>query len=67
VASLAIEKYVVSLLDIGEVIIPCAWMLQVVHMQNVYDHPVDDLYLAINLGVESHGLSEIGIQHQPES
>jgi hypothetical protein len=34
---------------------------------NVYDHPVDDLCLAISLGVESRGLSELGIQHRPET
>jgi len=33
----------------------------------VYDHPIDDLYLAISLGVECHGISEFGIQHQPEA
>jgi len=32
-----------------------------------YDHPVDNFCLAINLGVESRGLSELGIQHQIEN
>jgi len=41
-------------------------MLRVVHAHNVYDHPVDDLCLAIILGMESCGFSELGVQHQPE-
>ena len=52
--------------DIGEALIPCAWMLSVVHAQNVYNHPDDDLCLAISLGMESCGLSEFGVQHRPE-
>ena len=55
---------VIAMLYIGEDFIPCVWMLQVLHAQNVYDHPVDDLCLAISLGVESCGLSELGVQHR---
>ena len=29
------------------------------HAQNVYNHPVDDLYLAISLGMEIFGLGEL--------
>lgn len=61
------ENSIVVVLDIGEAFIPCAWMLQVLHTQNVYDHPIDNLCLAINLGVESCGLSELSIQHRPET
>jgi len=61
------ERSIVDVVDIREDFIPCAWMLQVVHVQNLYDHPVDDLYLAISLGVESHGLSELVIQRRPET
>jgi hypothetical protein len=32
-------------------------------VQNVYDHPIDDLCLAISLGMESCGLGELGVQH----
>jgi len=42
----------VVVLNIGETLIPCACMLGVVHVQNVYDHLVDDLHLAMILGVE---------------
>ena len=38
-----------------------------VHVQNVYGHPFDDLCLAINLGVEIHGLSKFDIQHRPKT
>ena len=30
-------------------------------MNNVYDHHVDNLCLAISLGMESSGLSELGV------
>ena len=37
------------------------------HAQNVYDHPIDNLYLAISLGMEGCRLSEFGVQHRPET
>ena len=46
----------VVLLDIGEAFIRCLWVLRIVHAQNVYDHPIDDLCLAISLGMESYEL-----------
>ena len=61
------ESLVAVVLYIGKDFIPCARMLQVVHVQNVYDHFVDEICLAISLGVESHGLSELGIQHRLET
>jgi len=57
----AMESSVVAMLYIGEAFIPCVWMLRVVHVQNVYDHHVDDLCLAIILGMESHEPSKFGI------
>jgi hypothetical protein len=53
---------VVDMLDIGNTLIPCAWMFLIVHAQDMYDHPIDDLSLAIYLGVEGGGFGEIGIQ-----
>jgi hypothetical protein len=32
----------------------------------VYNHPIDELGLAINLGVERSGFCEIGVQHRSE-
>jgi hypothetical protein len=37
-------------------------MLGIVHVQDMHDHPVDDLSLAIRLGVEGHGFGELGVQ-----
>ena len=54
---------IIAMLYIGEALIPCAWILWVLHAQNVYNHPVDDLYLAISLGMERCGLGELGVQH----
>ena len=34
--------------------------------KNVYDHPVEDLCLAISLGMENCGIGELGVQHRPE-
>ena len=55
------ESYIVVVLYIGEAFTPHAWMLRVVHVKNVYDNPVDDIYLAISLGVEICGISKFGI------
>jgi len=61
------KSVVVAMLDIGEAFIPCVWILCVVHVKNVHDHPVYDLYLTINLVVEGHGLSELGFQQRLEA
>jgi hypothetical protein len=37
-------------------------MLGIVHVQDMHDHPVDDLGLAIRLGVEGSGFGELGVQ-----
>jgi hypothetical protein len=50
------------MLDIGKTLIPCAGVLGIVHAQDMYDHPIDDLSLAIYLGVEGSGFGELGIQ-----
>lgn len=41
---------------------PCAWIIGIVHIKNMHDHPVDDLSLAIRLGVEGRGFGELGVQ-----
>jgi hypothetical protein len=56
------ESPVVAVLNIGKTLIPCTWMLRVVHAQDVHNHLIDDLCLAIGLGVESSGFSELGVQ-----
>jgi hypothetical protein len=58
----AMESLVVIVLNIGETLIPCTWMLRVVHAQDVQNHPIDDLYLVVYLVVESSGFSELGVQ-----
>jgi hypothetical protein len=52
----AMESPVVAMLNIGNTIIPCTWMLRVVHVQDVQNHLIDDVFLAVSLGVESSGL-----------
>ena len=50
------------MLNIGKNHIPCAGVLGIVYAQDMYDHPIDDLSLAICLGVEGSGFGELGIQ-----
>jgi hypothetical protein len=52
----------VAMLDIGKTLIPCVGVLGIVHAQDMYDHLIDDLSLAICLGVEGSGFGELGIQ-----
>jgi hypothetical protein len=58
----AMEIYVVVVLNIGENLIPCAWIIGVVHVQYMHDHPIDDLCLANNLGVEGSRFGDLGVQ-----
>jgi hypothetical protein len=53
---------VVVVLNIGKTLIPGVGVLGIVHVQDVHDHLVDDLGLAIRLGVEGSGLGELGVQ-----
>jgi hypothetical protein len=50
------------MLNIGKTLIPCVGVLGIVHVHNMHDHPIDDLSLAICLGVESSGFGELGVQ-----
>jgi hypothetical protein len=54
---------VVTMLNIGKNLIPCVWMIGIVHVQDMKDHPVDDLGLYILLWVEGSGFVDIGV-HQ---
>ena len=56
------ESLVVTVLNIGETLIPCTWILRVVHAQDVHNHLIDDLYLVVCLGVERSGFSELPVQ-----
>jgi hypothetical protein len=58
----AMESPVVVVLNIGKTLIPCTWILRVIHAQDVHNHLIDDLYLAIGLRVEGSGFSELGVQ-----
>ena len=58
----AMERFFVALINIGKNLIPCTQILRVVHAQDVHNHLIDYLYLAISLWVESSGFSELGVQ-----
>jgi hypothetical protein len=61
------ESPVVTVLDIWETLVPCTGMLRIVHAQDVDNHSIDDLSLAIDLGVERSGFCELGVQQRPET
>jgi hypothetical protein len=61
------ESPVVNVLEIWETLVPCTWMLINVHAHDVHNHPIDDLCLAIDLGVESSGFCEIGVPQRLET
>jgi hypothetical protein len=52
---------VVAMMDIGKNLIQCARVLGIVHVQDMYYKPIDDLSLAICLGVEGSGFVELGV------
>jgi hypothetical protein len=53
---------VVAMLDIGKTLIPCSRVLGIIHAQNMHDHSIYDLSLAICLWVEGRGFFELGVQ-----
>ena len=56
------EKYIINVLHIWKTLVPGLRMLGVAHVEYVHYHPVDDIYLAINLGMEGSRLGELGVQ-----
>jgi hypothetical protein len=56
------EIPIVTVMNIGETLIPCTHILRVVHAQDVHSHPIDDLCLVFCLWVESNRFSEVGVQ-----
>jgi hypothetical protein len=51
----------VTVLNIGKTPIPCAWILGILHAQDMHNRHVDDLALEICLGVEGRGFGELGV------
>jgi hypothetical protein len=50
------------MMNMGKTLIPCAWMFVIVHVQDIHDHPTDDLSLAIIFGVKVYGFGDLGVQ-----
>ena len=53
---------VVDMLEIGKTLIPCVRVIGIIHVQDMNDHSIYDLGLAICLGVEGRGFGEFGVQ-----
>ena len=49
------------MLHIGNTLIPCVGVLGIVHAQDVHNHSVNDISLAIRLEVEGSGFGELGV------
>jgi hypothetical protein len=58
----AMESPIVVLLNIGNTLIPCTWIIRVIHAKDVHNHIIEDLCLAISLRVEGSGFIELGVQ-----
>jgi len=56
------EIFVVVVLEKGDILIPCLWILVFVHLKYVHDHPINDFCMAISLGVQGSRLGEPGVQ-----
>jgi len=63
----AMGSSIIAMLNIGYTLIPCVWMIGVVHAQYMGDHLVDDLCLATSLGVEESGFGELCVQQWLEA
>jgi hypothetical protein len=53
---------IVVVLNIGKNLIPGVGVLGILHAHDVHNHLVDNLGLAIRMGVERRGLGEFGFQ-----
>jgi hypothetical protein len=58
----AMEIVFVALMNIGETFILGTQMLRFVHVQDVHNHPIEDLCLEVGFMVEINGFSKIGVQ-----
>jgi hypothetical protein len=64
----AMECSIVVVLDIRKALIPCAWILGVLHVQEMHYHPIhDDLCLSTSMRVEGNGFGELGFQQRIEA
>jgi hypothetical protein len=62
VDGLVVYGSVVVVLNIGKTLISCAGVIGIVHAKDMHDHSVDNLGLAILMGVEVIGFVELGVQ-----
>jgi hypothetical protein len=50
------------MLNIGKTLIPRVGVIGIVHVWDIHYHLIDDLSLAICLGVEGSGFGELGVE-----
>jgi hypothetical protein len=56
------EGFFLAMLKMRKNLIPCVWMLGVIHVKDMHDHPIYDLYPSINFGVEGSEFGDLGVQ-----
>jgi hypothetical protein len=61
------QRSVVAMLDIGKDLIPCVRVLGIIHAQDMHNHSIYDLDLAICIRVVGRGFGEIGVQQGPDA
>jgi len=56
------KRFVVVVLNIGETLIPHAYIFGVVDVKDIHDHSINDICLVVSLGVEGDEFGELGVQ-----
>ena len=63
----SMERNVVVVLNIGKTLIPSTNILRFIHVQDVHNHLIEDLCLAIGLRMEGSGFSGLGVEQSLET
>jgi hypothetical protein len=56
------ECFFVAVLDIKKYLISCAWILGFLHVQEMHNHPINNLCLSIGVRVEDSGFGDLSVQ-----
>jgi hypothetical protein len=63
--NVVVEGSIVAMLNIRKVLIPCAWMFEIVHPWDINNLLVDYLCLSMSPWVEGSRFAQLGVHHQP--
>jgi len=65
VANRDLEGSAIDMLNISEALIPCTWMVGVVHLQYMHNHLVDHLFFPIYFGMKGNRFGQLGVHQIP--